>query len=238
VGEAAQEMLGEGERQLGRLCPDAGSNLQPGPSLTQTWVVGWLVPLQEEGLTAALGMLSLPAFCPASQSVFTESVHSSLQGEDSMSCPFQSAMLTAGRSQVEPGSWLVDDRGAESVVIPSISEQKHFLPHDSRGPPQSEPSELPGRFESSLSAPKFTLRAIISSGSSSGHLRSPWEEGATVIPVLLGRAGDLGARQGQVHQCWEQSSSAEGLMTSFAFVGTILGLLNQTHDQAHPYASK
>lgn len=58
------------------------------------------------------------------------------------------------------------------------------------------------------------------------------EERATVIPVLMGREGDPWVSS-VLHQCCEQPSSAEGLVASFAFVGTITGPLKQTHNQPH-----
>lgn len=75
MGEAAQEMLGERERGCwGGFAPmqESSHNLDlcwPKPGW---WVVG---PLREEGLGAAPGLLSLPAFYPSSQLVFTVSVH-------------------------------------------------------------------------------------------------------------------------------------------------------------------
>lgn len=59
--EAVQQVLGKRERLLGRLFPDIGRSLQPGPPLDHTWVVGGCFPFESGGWgLLPLGRLSLP----------------------------------------------------------------------------------------------------------------------------------------------------------------------------------
>lgn len=57
--EAVQEVLGKRERLLGRIFPDIGSSLQPGPLLDHTWEVGGCFPFESRGW----GLLPLTACC-------------------------------------------------------------------------------------------------------------------------------------------------------------------------------
>lgn len=103
-----------------------------------------------------------------------------------MCFPFPPVVLRASRSQVESGSWLVDEHGEQGLLSfpasltddgnDNYTSKTPIPPLRMKSPTLSEQSELSGGFESSLLAHKYLLSQMLSPGNSIEWLRSPWEE--------------------------------------------------------------